>query len=92
MQACLLIEGTEILELAFLGTSPFMEVYISPRGLEKIDTAAVFLLVLNIKKKGDVDLHGESQAHVEVWEVFLTLYFMQEIHSHTFSGQTASLQ
>lgn len=27
-----------------------MEVYISPRGLEKIDTAAVFLLVLNIKK------------------------------------------
>lgn len=61
-----------------------------PRRLEKIDTAAVFLLVLNIRK-GWCGFTWREPGHEEVWEVFLTVCFMQEIHSHTFTGQTASL-
>lgn len=61
IQACLLMEGIEIFELAFFGNSIRGVLYWPGlKWVEEIDTIAIlFMLVLNVKKEG-VDLRGES--------------------------------
>lgn len=61
IQACLLMEGNEIFELAFFGNSIRGVLYWPGlKWVEEIDTIAIlFMLVLNVKKEG-VDLRGES--------------------------------
>lgn len=53
------MEKTKIFELGFFGTS-IHGGYTGLRGIEKIDTTAIFLLVFSIKTLGGMDLYGES--------------------------------
>lgn len=87
IQACLLMEGTEIFELVFFGTSIHGGLYWPKGNLKDQHDSNISAFVKHKRDGGRAWIYMERARHKKRFEkYFFIVYLMQEIHYYTIPG------